>query len=171
MPRIDTDIIIGRIVSSFGIRGEVKVVVITDFPERFQIGGEMTLVLQDGTRRHVRVERSCSHKGGLNVKFEGVDTRNDADELRLAEIVIDESEISELSEGEFYLFDIIGLKVVTNDGRELGVVTEVLQGGANDVYVTDGGLCIPAIKDIVLNIDTKNGQMVIYPMPGLIAEK
>lgn len=170
MPRSERDILIGRIVAPFGIRGEVKVVVVTELPERFDAGREVTLIYPDGGRRYARVEKSGTNKNGLSIKFQGVETRNDAEELRDAEIVIDESQLEELPEDQFYLFDIVGLKVVTDDGREQGEVVEVLQGGANDVYVTSTGLCIPAIKDVVAKIDIRERLMVIHPVPGLLAE-
>lgn len=170
MPRNEQDIIIGRVVAPFGLRGEVKVMVITDFPERFRSGLETTLILSDGTRRDVRIDKNTPNKTGLTIKFQGVDNRNDAEDLRKAEIVIDQSQLVDLEDGQFYLFDIIGIKVVTDDGREQGEVVEVLQGGANDVYVTSTGLCIPALKHVVTKIDIKNRLMVIHPVPGLLAE-
>ena len=170
MPRIEQDITIGRVVAPFGIRGEVKVAVVTDFPERFKAGNEMTMILPDGDRRYVRIEKSTPNKGGMSIKFKGVETRTDAEGLRGVELVIDESQLCELPDDQFYLFDIVGLKVVTDDGREQGNVTEVLLGGANDVYVTSTGLCIPAIKDVVAKIDIREGLMVIHPVPGLIAD-
>ncbi len=169
MDRSERDILIGKVIGPFGIRGEVKILVLTDFPERFEKGREIVLNL-DNKRRKAKIENSRPHAGVILVKLEGVDTRNDAELLRNAEIVIDRSELAELEEGRFYVFDIIGLKVVTEDGRELGKVNEILQGGANDVYCTDTGLCIPALKDVVIKVDIKNGVMVIRPVPGLLPD-
>ncbi len=140
------DIVIGKIVAPIGIRGEVKVVVLTDFPERFEAGSELALKPAKGESRRARIVSQRPQKGGLTMKLEGVDTRDDAEALRDAEFVIDERELAKLPEGEFYVFDIIGLRVVTDDGRECGEVTEVVQSGANDVYVTSTGLCIPALR-------------------------
>jgi len=151
----------------FGIRGEVKVVALTDFPDRFQAGQEIILALEKGRRSH-KIERSRPHRGGIIVKLAGVETRSDAEELRDIDIIIDEEHLRELEPGRFYVFDIVGLKVVTDDGREQGTVTEVLQGGANDVYVTSTGLCIPALKDVVADVDITRGVMVIRAVPGLL---
>lgn len=169
MDRSERDILIGKVIGPFGIRGEVKILVLTDFPERFERGREIVLNL-DNERRKAKIESSRPHAGVMLVKLEGVDTRDDAEQLRNAEIVIDRSEVAKLEEGRFYVFDIIGLKVVTEDGRELGTINEVLQGGANDVYCTDTGLCIPALKDVVVKVDIENGVMVIRPMPGLLPD-
>jgi len=169
MPRDGRDIVIGRVVGPFGIRGELKVVVTTDFPERFQAGGEVSLNLPKG-RRTRRIERSRPHKGGIILKLEGVETRSDAEELRDIDIIIDENQLRELEAGRFYVFDVIGLKVVTEDGREQGAVTEVLHG-PNDVYVTSTGLCIPALKDVVAKIDIEGGLMLIRAVPGLLPEE
>jgi 16S rRNA processing protein RimM len=161
-------IVIGKIVAPIGIRGEVKVVVLTDFPERFDAGNELVLKPPKGEPKPVKITSQRPQKGGLTLKLEGVDTRGDAEALRAAEFVIDQSELTKLSEGEFYVFDLIGLKVVTDDGRECGEVTEVVQSGANDVYVTSTGLCIPALRDVVAKVDVDKGEIVIRPVPGLL---
>lgn len=166
----DRDILIGKIVAPFGIKGEVKVAIHTDFPERLSAGRELIVVAPDGKRLPSRIERSYPHKGGVTVKLQGVDTRNQAEDLRGASVVIDESDLAELPEDSFYVFDLVGVKVVTDDGREQGEITEILQGGANDVYVTSTGLCIPALKDVVTKVDLENRLMVIHPVPGLLTE-
>ncbi len=154
----------------FGIAGEVKVVVLTDFPDRFDAGKSIRIRTADGRSRTVRIARSRRHRGGILLTLDGVDTRNDAEALRDGEIVIDPEELGALDEGSFYVFDLIGLKVMSEDGRECGEITEVLQGGANDVYVTSTGLCIPALKDVVARVDLERGEMIIRPVPGLIPD-
>jgi len=168
MPRSQRDIVIGRIVAPVGIRGEVKVIVLTDFPERFEPGSELALRLPKGESARAKISSARAHKDGLTLKLAGIDSRNDAETLRGSEFVIDESELTELPADRFYVFDIIGLKVVTDDGRECGEVTEVLASGANDVYVTSTGLCIPALRDVVAKVDFDKREMVIRPVPGLI---
>ena len=171
MPRTRQDIVIGKVIAPFGIRGEVKVILLTDFPERFNAGGRLRAKPVKGEARTLRIDASRSHKSGLVVKFRDVDSLDGAEELRSAELVIDESELGELSDDSFYIFDLLGLKVTTEDGRDQGEVVEILQGGANDVYVTSTGLCIPALKDVVARIDLDRGTMVIRAVPGLIAEE
>ena len=168
MPDNDTDILIGKVVGPFGIRGEVKLVLHTDFPERVDAGREVTLKTADGKRTRMPIERSSPNKGGFTVKFPGIQTRRDAEALRDAEVVIDESELAELPEDAFYIFDLVGLRVVTDDGREQGEIVEIMQGLANDAYVTSTGLCIPALKDVIVKVDLENRVMTIHPVPGLL---
>ncbi|MCE5314363.1 MAG: ribosome maturation factor RimM [Armatimonadota bacterium] len=170
MPEDTRDIVIGNIVAPFGVKGELKVMLRTDFPERFDKGREVTVKTAEGSRFSSRIERNTPNKGGITLKIQGVDDRNTAESLRGAEFVIDESEVGQLPDGSFYLYKLIGLKVVTEDGRELGEIVQILQGGGNDVYETDTGLLIPAIKQIVVKIDTDANLMVIRPMPGLLPE-
>ncbi len=170
MPARDRDIVIGRVDGPFGIRGEVKVTLLTDFPDRFDAGGEITLRPAAGRRRKRVIEASRPHKGRLLVKLTGVDSVSDAEQLRDAEIVIDRSQVAQLPDDAFYVFDIIGLRVITDDGREQGEVTEVITSGANDVYVTSTGLCIPALKQVITGVDVGGGTMTIHPVPGLLPD-
>lgn len=164
------DIVIGAVVAPFGVRGELKVTVSTDFPERFDKGRLVTIKSTEGKRFTTKVERNSAHKGGIILKLEGIDDRNAAEDWRGSQFVIDESEVAKLPEGSYYHYQLIGLKVVTDDGRELGEIVDILQSGANDNYETSTGLLIPAIKQIVTKIDLKEGLMVIHPMPGLLPD-
>lgn len=168
MNRTERDIVIGKIAAPLGIRGEMKVVVLTDFPERFDAGAELALRLTDGQRRSIKVKAQRLYKDGLALRLEGVETRNDVEDIKGAEFVVDVDEIRELPADTFYIFDLIGLKVVTTDGRECGEVTEIMHGGANDVYLTSTGLCIPALKQVVDKIDIDQGALTIRPVPGLL---
>lgn len=168
MPRSERDIVIGKIIAPVGTRGEMKVILLTEFPERFDAGSELTLRLPVGECKRVKVQNQRIYKEGLAMNLEGVGTRDEVEALRGAEFVIDADELHDLPSGGFYLFDIIGLRVVVEDGRECGEVTEILQGGANDVYITSTGVCIPALKTVVAKIDLGEGVMTIRPVPGLL---
>ena len=168
MPRTERDIVIGKVIAPFGVRGEVKVIVLTDFPERLDAGRKLRAKPAKGEARTLTIDTSRSHKIGLVVKFLDVDSADSAEELRSTELVIDSSELGELRENSFYVFDLLGLKVTTEDGRDQGEIVEILQGGANDVYVTSSGLCIPALKDVVAQVDLEGGTMVIRAVPGLL---
>lgn len=171
MAQNSNDILIGRVAAPFGIKGEVKIVVLTDFPERFDSGRKAFLILKDGSRKEMEIQQRKDQNGGVVVKFFGVETRNDAEAIRNADVVIDQNDLAELGEGEYYVFEIMGLEVVTSSGKVVGKVDEVLQGGANDVYVTDTGVCIPVIESVIENIDIKNKKIVINPIPGLLADE
>jgi 16S rRNA processing protein RimM len=149
----------------------VKVVVLTDFPDRFEPGNSVRLRMPKGETASVRIAKRRAHRGGLLLKLDGVDNRPGAEARRDAEIVIAPGELGELAEGSFYIFDLIGLKVTSEDGRECGEVTDVIQAGANDVYVTSTGLCIPALKNVVAKVDLERGEMIIRPVPGLLPDK
>ncbi len=171
MAGADRDIVVGEVVAPFGIRGEVKVIVLTDFPERFSVGNRLTLELAGGKKHLATIQESRSHKAGLVIRLDCAETIDDAEKLRGAQIVVDRSELMELGSDEFYVFDLLGLKVTTDDGRELGEVAEVLQSGGNDVYVTSSGVCIPALRSVVTRIDVAEGVMIVHPVPGLLPEE
>ena len=160
------NVVIGRITAPQGIKGEVRMQVLTDFPERFDAGSLITL--NTNPQKKLRVEFERSYKSGLILKFEGIDTRNDAEALRGADAVIGEDELADLGNDKFYVFDLIGLEVRTDDGKPLGKISEILQGKANDVYVTTSGVCIPAIKDVVTDVNLSEGTMTIHPIEGMI---
>lgn len=156
-----------RVVAPHGLRGEVQVQLTTDYPDRLADEKQWSLLLRDGSRRTLPVRSIRPHKGAWLVVFEGVSDRDGAETLRGAEVVADESDLPPLPAGEHYWHELIGLQVVTVDGRVVGTVREILRTGSNDVYVTEGPL-IPAIDDVVEAVDTAAGRIVIRPMPGLL---
>ena len=157
----------GKIVSVFGIKGEVKVQPWCDDP---QLLCELdTLYYKSGTP--VEIERARVANNIVVMKIKGVDTANDANKLRNRVLYLDRDDIV-LEEGAFFIQDLIGLKVIDADnGREYGIITDVSQTGANDVYhikAPDGKMYyIPAIKDVVKQTDIKGGEMLITPLEGL----
>ncbi len=164
-------ITVGRIVAPHGVRGEVRVRLETDFPERFE-GLRQAYLVQTGRVKAIRITGRRPHRGGMLVMLEGVDTLDAAARLRGAAIAVSRGEAVPLEPGRYYLFEIVGLRVRTVDGRSLGVVAEVMQGPANDVYVVrgDGGeILIPALREVVRQIDRNAGEMVVALSPGLEA--
>lgn len=160
----EEDIVIGEIVSPFGRKGEVKVVPLTDFPERFLALETMRV---DG--QALEVEGVRFHKGMALVKFEGIDDISSAEVLRGKKILIGESELAPLEEDEYYIHDIIGLEAITTEGESLGKVREVIRSPAHDVYVTDRAM-IPAVKEFIVSIDIPGGKIVVRPVEGLVQE-
>ncbi len=162
-------ITVGRIVAPHGVRGEVRVRLETDFPERFE-GLRQAFVVQAGRVVAIQITGRRPHRGGMLMTFAGVDTLDAAVRLRGAALAVSRSEAVPLGPGRYYLFEIVGLRVRTVDGRALGVVAEVMQGPANDVYVVrgDGGeILIPALRDVVRRVDPAVGEMVVVVPPGL----
>jgi 16S rRNA processing protein RimM len=159
-------LIVGRILAPWGIRGEVKVEVVTDFPERFAPQKVVYL-----NTRPLEIESCRPHKQQLVVKLATIDSVEDAEKLRGQDLTIPRSELSRLPEGQYYTFQIIGLKVVTTEGELLGHITEIMTTGSNDVYIVEGKrgeILIPAIEDVVKSIDLKKGKVVIEAIKGLL---
>lgn len=157
----------GKIVSVFGIKGEVKVQPWCDDP---QLLCELdTLYYKSGTP--VEVEHARVAKNIVVMKIKGTDTANDAQKLRNRVLYLDRDDV-ELEEGAYFIQDLIGLAVKDADsGRVYGEITDVTQTGANDVYhikAPDGKMYyIPAIKDVVKQTDIQGGEMLITPLEGL----
>jgi len=159
-------LIVGYILAPWGIRGEIKVEVVTDFPERF---APQKIVYLD--TRPLEIESCHPHKQHLVVKLATIDSVEDAEKLREQDLTIPRSELYPLPEGQYYTFQIIGLKVVTTEGKLLGRITEIMTTGSNDVYIVEGKrgeILIPAIEDVVKSIDLEKGKMVIEAIEGLL---
>ncbi len=171
-PASDPDadwVVVGTVATPHGVRGEVRVSPETDFPERLAHLGVVTLVLPNGKLREVTVTGGRWHaaKGAALLTFAGCASRTEAEALRGARIVVRPSDSPALPEGEYYDWQIVGLRVVTTDGRQVGTVREVIHTPANDVYATEDYL-LPAIADVVKQIDLATRCLVIEPMPGLL---
>ena len=169
-PANDDDwLLIGRIRAAHGVRGELAVEPMTDFPHRF---AELESVYLGADRREFRVSAARTHSR-IFLTLDGVTSRETAQTLRGREIWIPRDEAMELPEGEYYALELIGLSVETVAGEPLGVVADLISTGANDVYVVRSGgreLLVPAIQDVVKEIDISAGRMVVELMPGLIDE-
>jgi len=161
------DLIIGKVVGAHGIRGELKVIPLTDFPEHIHELDRVLLTPSNGPGTVTEIESVRTHKRGFLIGLAGVPDRASAEKLRGATLAIRRSMGAPLPEGHYYVDDIVGLRVVTTDGDVVGEITDVLRTGANDVYVTERAL-IPAIPDVVKRVDLEAGQLIIEPMEGLL---
>ena len=162
---------VGKIVNTHGIRGDVRVMPTTDFvAERFAKGQDLYLQ-QAGEPLKLTVESARQHKGFILVKFVGYDNINDVQSFRDHELMVTEDEQQPLEEGQYYYHQIIGLTVKTLEGRELGVIKEILSPGANDVWVVkrtgQSDLLLPVIDDVVKNVDLDKGEVDVELMEGL----
>ena len=172
-------ILIGEIVATQGNKGEVRVLPHTDFPERFMKMDQVLLFRKTSSEPdlELRIEHVWMHKGFVILKLAGIDTMNQAQSLKGMQIKIDRKDVVPLPSGRHYIFDLIGLKVVTTQGKTIGVVTDVLQtSGANDIYVDKPELgitkqkeiLIPVIYDVVVSVDLEQQQIVINLLDGLL---
>lgn len=163
---VPSHLTIGRIVGPRGVKGELRVLILTDFPNRF-VGLKKVFVGDD--LMPYEVETSRLFKGSALVKLRGVENMLDAAKLKDKFVYVPVKEAVPLPEGQFYWYEIIGLEVWTTEGNLLGKVTDILRTGANDVYVVRNAreILIPAIEQVVKEIDVKKGRMVVELMPGL----
>jgi 16S rRNA processing protein RimM len=144
---------------AYGLDGAVKVMPLTDFTDRFDPGASLML---DGAGH--QVEWSRAGQPGLVVKLQGIDSRTMAELLRGRYLEVPDSEVRALEGGRFYHHQVVGLAAVTQSGEGLGVITEVLERPANDVWVSQDGSIehlIPATKDAVLEVDIGSGRVVV----------
>jgi 16S rRNA processing protein RimM len=160
---------VGRIVKPHGIRGELVVEILTDAPEHIAELGE---VYVGPNRRVYPVEHVRFHKGRMLLRLQGCDDRNTAEMLRDASVQILLEMAQPLEEDEFYTFQLLGLEVETDEGEVLGELVEILDTqGANDVYVVHGlfgEVLLPAIADVIVDVDLEAGRMVVHLLPGLL---
>ncbi len=165
---------IGQIVGPHGIRGEVKVVPLTDFPERFNSGARVYLGAQTGETDAAPAEIAASrpHQDRWLVLFTHVKDRNAAEALRNLYVLIPEEDAMPLGEHENYAHDLIGIDVQTLDGRSLGQITEILFTAANDVYVVrnaSGEVLVPATREVILSVNVTERVMKVALPDGLLA--
>ena len=160
-------IAVGRINAAWGLKGQVKVTPYTSNPRRLEIGAT---VLLHG--RPVVITDHVEPYGYPILRFDGYQDRTGAEQLRGEIIEIDEADLPPPPEGEHYIHDLVGLEVITIEGERLGRLSAVLQTGANDVYIVERqgqrDVLLPAIGDVIREIDLEGGRLIVDPLPGLI---
>jgi 16S rRNA processing protein RimM len=162
-------VVIGIIGKAHGIKGEVQIIPITDEPEQFQ-SLKTIYVNSNGRRTTWGIEQVRFAADKILIKFDQLNDRTIAQNYHGSQIERKRSDLQPLSDNEYYIFQLIGLKVETDEGCPLGELIDVWKLPANDVYVVQDGqkeLLIPAIKDVIKEIDLKHQKMVIIPMAGL----
>lgn len=162
---------VGIITSTHGVRGEVKVYPTTDDPRRFRRLKEV--VLDTGKEKmNLEIGGVKFFKQFVILKFKGLDNINDIEKYRQKSLYVTRKNAVRLQRDEYFIADLIGLKVQDEDGKELGTVKDVIETGANDVYeveMADGkSLLLPAIKQCILNVDVENGTMQVHVLEGLL---
>ena len=170
-PKTDDYLLIGEVVAPFGIHGQVKVKSYTDHVEH--LSRRIRTVYLGPKRQSYSLKGVLEHKPGLLIlSLGGVTTRKQAEDMRRFEVAILEHEAAPLDEGEYFIHQLYGLTVVTEDGTEIGKVREVLETGASEVLVVtregqpDG--LIPMIHDVVQDLDIAGGRIVVHLLEGLL---
>ena len=162
---------VGVITSTHGVRGEVKVFPTTDDPKRFN---ELKEVILDTGKEQIplEIEQVKYFKNMVILKFKGYDNINDIEKYKGRDLWIPREEAQELDEDEYYIADLLGMKVLLEDGSEFGTLKNVMETGANDVYIVDsvehGEVLLPAIKECILDVDIETNTMTVHLMKGLL---
>jgi 16S rRNA processing protein RimM len=161
-------LVIGKLRAPHGLRGELLMDVITDFPERIRAGRQV-YVGDDHRPLKVRSQRTALK--GMLIGFQGFDTPEAAGELRNQFLYVSQADLPALPEGEYYHHQLIGLRVVRDDGQELGRLVEILDTSANDVYVVRPAegpdTLLPAIDPVIVNIDLEQQTITVHLLPGM----
>ncbi len=162
---------VGKLRRPHGVRGELQMEVLTDFPERLRPG--ITLYVGP-EHRPMRLRSRRSARQTLIVAFEGCQTPEEASAIRNLLVFVRADDRPPLPEGEYYHHQLIGLRAVTEEGRFLGTVREILETGANEVYVLlpENGpeILLPGIDEVILGIDLEKGELRVHLLPGLVEE-
>lgn len=162
---------VGVISSTHGVRGEVKVFPTTDDVTRFR---QLKKVYLDTGREMLplEIQNVKFFKQFAILKFKGIDNINDIEKYRGKSLMIDREDAVDLDEDEYFIADMIGMKIYTEDGSEFGTLKDVMETGANDVYIIDslehGEVLIPAIRECILDVDMDKERMTIHLMEGLV---
>lgn len=160
-------ITIGQILAPWGIKGKLKVEVITDFPQRFTPSSKIYI-----KRQLMTINSTEWRKGKVIIKLDTVNSIEDAQRLRGQPVEVHHGQVNPLPEGQYYHFQLIGLEVWTTQGELLGNITQILTANSNDNYVVHGAkgeILIPAIEDAVKTIDLDRGYIVIEAIEGLLS--
>ena len=161
---------VGVITTTHGIRGEVKVYPTTD-ADRF-LDLEYVLLDTGREKRKLEIENVKYFKNLVILKFRGIDNINDIERYKRCPLLVERKDAVELEEDEYFIADMIGIEVVTEDDKPFGTLKDVMETGANDVYVIDtdehGEVLVPAIRECILDVDIENHKMKIHLMDDLI---
>ncbi len=158
---------IGQIVNTHGLKGDVKVMPWCDDPSIYH---ELEYVLIDN--KEYKIQKSSLHKNTVLLKLAGIDHINDAELYRNKTLFVPREELGELPEGTYYICDLLGCLVKTDDGRALGEISDIIKTGSNDVYVVEDenkkSVLIPVIPDVIKSVDVEEKLVIITPIKGLI---
>lgn len=165
---------VGKITNTHALKGEVKVISTSDFiDERLKPGSQLIVTNGNQSIREVIVESSREHKGKYLVKFKGIDTIEEAEKFKNLQLRVDSEFLSDLEDGEYYYYEIIGCKIYERDNNEIGEIVDIIQTGANDVWVVNNNFSkeylIPYIDEVVKEIDINNKKIIIELMEGLLS--
>lgn len=166
---MDDYLSVGKITSAYGVNGEVKVYPLTDHLDRFY-DLDYVYIFEETGKISLNVETVRFIKNLVIVKFKEINDRNEAEKLKGKLIKITRDNAVKLDDDEYFIKDLLNMKVYTDDQKELGILKDVLKTGANDVYVVktdERDILIPAIKDVIKKVDIKERKMTVHLLEGL----
>ena len=162
---------IGQIVNTFGIKGMVKVKPFTDDIRRFD-KLKTVYVEKNGNQTEYEIEEVKYHKDMVLIKLKGINKVEQAEMLRNAYLTVSRDSVEKLEEGRYYIIDLLGLEVYTDEEILLGTLDDIFNTGSNDIYVVKDKqgkqILLPAIQDVVKQIDIENKKIIVHLLPGLI---
>ena len=166
-------IVIGRVSRPHGLTGEV-VIEYFNRDDLADFSRYHTIFIQGdaGTPQPYQLAQARPHKESILARLEGIRTKDEAAQLRGKRVLVDTVALPPLPEGEYYEYEILGMRVVTEQGTVVGEITDIFPTGSNDVYVVQEGekeFLIPALKEVIISIDKKDRSMVIRPFEGLLS--
>jgi len=160
---------VGRITRAHGIKGEVAVLPLSQIEARFEPGSRLIL---EGSERTLTVAAAKPHRHGLLVRFDEIADRNEAEAVHGRYLLVASSDVPALPNDEFWPHQLVGCEIVTEAGRSLGRIKEIVKTPANDVWVADGPegeALVPALKDVVVAVDIEARRVAVREVPGLTA--
>ena len=162
---------IGQIVNTFGIKGMVKVKPFTDDIRRFD-ELKTVYVEKNNNQTEYEIEEVKYHKDMVLIKFKGIDKVEQAETLRNSYLTVSRDSVEKLEEGRYYIVDLLGLEVYTDEQVLLGTLEDIFNTGSNDIYVVKDKqgkqILLPAIQDVIKQIDIENKKIIVHLLPGLI---
>jgi 16S rRNA processing protein RimM len=170
--RPETHLAIGKVVKPWGLKGVVRAYSYAESLETFLRISELHVQGKDGPTA-LLLEEAKQHKKGVLLKFEGRDRIEDVEDLVGLTLYMDKKELPRLEEDEYYWHDLIGMEVLTDSGRLVGTLEKVMETGSHDVYVVMKGereVLVPAIRDVVREVDVPGKRMIIHAVEGLLNE-
>lgn len=164
---------VGKIVNTHGVKGELKIIPTTDDPKRFELLEEIFVNTKEGPISY-KVDNVRYLKNFVLLKLKGIDDMTQAERLKTCVLKIPRDLALPLGENEYYIGDLYNMKVLTDDGEDLGEIIDILFTGSNDVYIVKNKanpnskeILIPAIKQCILNVDIKENTMIVHLLEGL----
>lgn len=163
---------IGQIVNTFGIKGMVKIKPFTENTKKRFDNLKKVYIKTKKEKKEYEIEEIKYHKEMVLAKFKGIETIEEAEKFRNSYLLINRENEKPLEKGTYYIVDMVGLEVYTDEGEKLGILDDIFNSGSSDIYVVKNELgkqiLLPAIKEVIKNIDMENRKITVHLIKGLM---